>query len=165
VDFKTSFTDKLVAISLYSALLIVTVWAGSKAINKTLDQMFITSFIQEWQRVVMTLQIKHPKFPPMTNKQLVAGMNKIEQFAQNQGISLPDTNTNYSYAHVLKKLGQPDQKIFLIAQPDHLTIYGIRQQTMERIDQYIDGSINPTAGKFTAKRGRNRETYTGILSL
>jgi hypothetical protein len=165
VSFSTTFTDKLVSISLYTAMIFLTVWAGTKIINKTLDQLFISSFIRGWEQVVITLQEKQPIFPAMKNKQLVPGMKKIEQLAKKNLIDLPHTNTSYSFAHVLKKLNQPEQHIFLIAEPDKLIIYGIRHQTLQRIDKQIDGTVDFKAGEFQAVHGKNPETYTGILTL
>ncbi len=127
--------------------------------------MFISSFILGWQQVVLTLQEKEPIFPPMKNKQLVTGMNKIVRLSEKYYIHLPKTNTQHSYAHVLKKLNQPEQNIFLITAQDRLIIYGLQQQTMERIDKQIDGKVGLTTGKFTAQQGKNRTTYTGIWTL
>lgn len=165
MNFSASFTNKLIAISLYTALLLVTVSAGVKTINFALDQKFTSTFILGWQQAILNLQEKEPVLPPMNDGQLVTGMNNIEQLAKKHYVSLPSTNTSHAYAHILKKLNQPQQRIFLIVKHGRIIIYGMSQQTMQHADKQIDGVLDTRAGKFTARSGKNRGTYTGILTL
>ncbi len=165
MNFSTSFTDKFISICLYSGLLLVTVWAGSKAINHTIDRLFVVHFVTGWEQVVTTLNAKEVKLPKVTVKRLVADMDKITQLAQKHSITLPSTNTKYPYAHVLKKLNQPEQHIFITVQEDRLIIYGLGKITAEAIDKQIDTTLDLKAGRFTAHQGKNQEIYIGLLSL
>lgn len=153
------------ALSLYGALLIVTVSAGVKVINVALDRLFIATFILGWEQIAQNIQSKESQLPAMNSRKLVSAMNRIEQLAKKHSIDLPRTNTNHSYAHVLKKLNQPQQQIFLIIKQDHLIIYGLGQQTMQRIDTQIDGKAGLQTGRFVAQSGKTPGTYTGILTL
>ena len=113
---------------------------------------------------MLQLQEQEP-IPPSHTGRLVEHMNHIEALAKKHGIHVPKTNTSHSYGHLLKKIGQPKQQIFLLIEVDRFIIYGLGQQTMERIDKQLDGRQNPGAGIFTARQGKNRATYTGVLTL
>ncbi len=143
----------------------MTLWAGGSVINLALDQIFISRFIDGWQQVARNLEEIVPGVSPVKRHQLAVGMNKIERFASLASITLPVTNTRHSYTYLLKKINQPVEKIFLVVEPARIIIYGLRQQTMHRIDQHIDGIEDIHAGRFQAIQGKNKGTYTGILQL
>ena len=155
----------MVSFCLYTALVMMPIWVGGKAINLTIDYIFISKFVLGWKQVVLSLQEKEPQLPLMKNQQLVASMVRIEELAEEHGIELPETNTDRSFAHHLKKLGQSEQRVFLIFDRGRIILYGLRQQTLQRIDKHIDGSIDLNSGNFLAIRGKTSETYTGIWKL
>ncbi len=158
-------TKRIFYICFYTAFIFIPVWAGGKLINLTLDQIFISRFVVGWQQVARNLEERVPELPPMKNHQLVAGMNRIEQLAALASITLPVTKTKHSYTYLLKKINQPVEKIFLVVEPTRMIIYGLRKQTMRRIDKHIDGTENIHAGSFQAIQGKSKGTYIGILQL
>ncbi len=133
--------------------------------NLALDHLFISNFVLGWKQVVLRLQEQEPWLPTMQNQQLVASMDKVERLAKQYAIEVPDTNTGRSYAHHLKKISEPEQQIFLIIDQGKIIIYGLRQQTLQRIDQHIDGMIDLNAGSFQATQGKSKGIYTGIWTL
>lgn len=165
MGYHSKFIDRMVSFCLYSALIMMPIWAGTKVVNLTLDQIFISKFVLGWEQVVLRLQETESRFPVMKDRQLVASMVRIEALAEQYGIELPVTNTDRSFAHHLKKLAQPEQKIFLIIDQGRIIIYGLRQQTLQRIDKHVDGTINLNAGSFQATPGKSMETYTGLWKL
>lgn len=155
----------MVSFCLYTALIMIPIWAGTNLVNLALDQAFISKFVFGWERVVLRLQEQEPQLPPMQDLQLVAAMVSLEKLAGQHGIELPDTNTVHSFAYNLNKLAQEEQKIFLVFDQGRIVIYGLRQQTLQRIDRRIDGSADLSGGHFQAIQGKNNETYTGIWKL
>jgi len=162
---RVKLTNKIFYICFYSVFIFIPVWAGGKLINLALDQIFISRFVVGWQQVARRLEERVPQLPPMQNQRLVAGMNKIERLAALASITLPVTKTKHSYTYLLKKINQPVEKIFLAVEPTRIIIYGLRKQTMQRIDKHIDGTENIHAGNFQAIRGKDKGIYIGILQL
>ncbi len=165
MGYFRKFCDRMVSFCLYTALIMMPIWAGGKAINLAIDYIFISKFVLGWKQVVLSLQEKESQLPLIENHQLVASMVRIEKMAEGHGIELPETNTDRSFAHYLSKIAQPEQQVFLIVDQGRIIIYGLRQQTLQRIDKHIDGMNDLNSGSFLASQGKVSETYTGIWNL
>lgn len=165
MQYHSQFVDRVISFCLYTALILPPLWIGGKAINLAHDQMFITRFLFGWEQVVLRLQAEDVRFPSMQSRQLVFSMDRVAALAKRHMIDLPQTNTNRSYAHHLSKISGSEQKIFLIVDRGRIIVYGLRKQTLQRIDKRIDGTLDLNRGHFRATPGKSANIYTGIWTL
>ncbi|NOX24716.1 MAG: hypothetical protein GXP59_01095 [Deltaproteobacteria bacterium] len=162
---REKLTKRVYYIFLYSAFAVMPIWAGGKLINLVLDHIFISNFVDGWQQIARHLEATISALPPLRSGQLAARMHRIERLAARASLTLPATRTRHSYTYHLKKINQPVENIFLAVESTRIIIYGLRKQTMRRLDKYIDGTENIYAGRFQALPGKNPGTYTGVLQL
>lgn len=167
-DISPVFTgrsvDRILSIILYIFVAFCTVYIGIKLINRSIDSNFYIDFLSEWEitcKKNISEGVKWPKYNP---KQKKLYMEQLVEICKSSGISLPESNTNFSYIYEINKIGVPEQPVFVLCLPSKIVIFGLSRTTIERIDNYIDKQTNFASGNFTAFPDKDK-TFTGILKL
>ena len=81
---------------LYSSLIIVTLWSGTKAINYAMDMLFYKDYLLRWRQTVEATSAEDKTWPEYTDSMLVAYMDEVAQEGE-QGISGRSSKQYISY--------------------------------------------------------------------
>ncbi len=150
---------------LYSCLIILTLWSGAKTINYAMDMMFYKDYLLSWRQAIEACSVEKGTWPEYTESMLVLYMDKVTDMMKSTSVGLPDSNSPDAYIYILKKINKPEQKIFMLCFADKLILYGIREETLRRIDRFIDAKSDLNAGAFRAKAASDGITFIGYWKI
>ncbi len=150
---------------LYSGLILVMLWSGTKALNYAMDMMFYKDYLLSWRQATQAGSVEKGTWPEYTGSMLVHYMDEVVDIMESISVGLPDSNTSRAYVYMLKKINKPEQKIFILCFADKIILYGIREETLRRIDRFIDEKPDLNAGEFKGKAASDGITFIGAWKI
>ena len=157
--------DKLASTLLYIALIGLVSWGGVRIINYSLEARFYRDYLIKWDIAVMSYSVKGDSWPHFTGSNHVEYMDSLVSSMSRGGVFLPKANTDRTYIYRIRKIVSPEEIIFVLCLQDSIILYGISENTFERIDSHIDGKVDKRTGKFTGKRSADGKAYVGRWRL
>ena len=82
----------------------MTVWAGSRVMNASLDSKFYRDYLVKWDVAVRALNSKHFLWPQLTKRNHNEYMTHIVEFMKDNSIEIPKSNTNYPWIYRMNKI-------------------------------------------------------------
>jgi hypothetical protein len=161
VSGKTA--HRVVSIALYTALVLATVFAGSKGINFAIDAKFHQDFLIGWELSIQKFTADSGTWPNFSGGNHVVYMDGLLQEMRKRGITPPSSNTDRTYIYRIQKiaLNSPEAQLFLLCFPDKIIVYDMPEATFKRIEALVDENPDPDKGLFSGRLGKN-DTYTGL---
>jgi hypothetical protein len=157
--------DKLLSTLIYIALLGLVIWGGVRIINYALESRFYKDFLLKWDVAVTSYSVKRGPWPQFSGSNHIEYMDNLVAAMSMSSVSIPESNTKRPYVYSLKKIGPPEEKIFVLCFPGRIILYGISERTFERIDTFIDGASDEKTGRFIGRPGTNGATFIGLWRL
>lgn len=158
-------TDRFTFGILYAMAAAILFWAGSPLIDQGLASRFFNDYLPQWEvsiRAHTAQQGQWPKFSGSNHKDYMDGL--IRQMAI-AGVPLPNSNTQVTYRYRIKKIGAGDEDIFILCFHDRLILYGLSNQSMNRLDKAIDRHPDLIHGQVSGHLGKNGKTYIGTWRI
>jgi len=154
---------RAVSITLYTTLILATVFAGAKGINYAIDAKFHQDFLIQWELAIQKFRADGGSWPDFSGGNHVAYMDDLLQEMRKRGITQPASNTARAYIYRIKKFGwnSPEAELFLLCFPEKMIVYGMPETTFKRTDALLDETPDPERGLFSGHLGKNG-TYTGV---
>ena len=161
VSGKTA--HRAVSIALYTALILATVFAGTKGINYAIEAKFQQGFLIGWELAIQKLRADNGTWPHFSGGNHVVYMDGLLQEMRKRGITPPSSNTARAYIYRIKKIGwnSPEAELFLLCFPDKIIVYGMPETTFKQTEALVDENPDPDKGRFSGRLGKNG-TYTGL---
>ncbi|MEJ2153997.1 MAG: hypothetical protein P8X96_01535 [Desulfobacteraceae bacterium] len=157
--------ENLTHAATYLVLAILVVWGGGKVINYAADFGFIRDFLMPWEVRLIELQHRSFKIPPFNRDHPMAYMEDIVSLMKANGMPLPDSNTEHAFVYRLRRVGGETRNILLVFNGRKIKIYGLPDTTFKRLDQYVDGRVDPLGGDFTGRLSKDRITFIGSWKI
>jgi hypothetical protein len=157
--------DRLVSIALYAGFGILTLWTGVSLVNFSLETKLHKDFLMRWEVALQRFSKEGGQWPQFSGANHVTYMDHLMQFMGNKGTPPPLSNTPRAYVYRLKRLGRPEERIFLLCFSNRMILYGISEKTFMKMDQWMDGKAAEEQGRFRGKRSRDGVSYVGVLQL
>ena len=150
---------------LYVVVGLATLWFGFHIFNDALEVRFLKNYLLQWEVSLSAFQAQQGRWPVFSGGNHVAYMDELVTRIAREGIALPTAHGGGGYRYCISKLGQADERIFVLVLHDRLILYGISEKTLERLDRLVDGRIDFTRGRVSGSAARNRETFIGQWQL
>jgi hypothetical protein len=157
--------DKLVSTLIYIALLGLVIWGGIRTINSALESRLYKDFLLKWDVAITSYSVKRGLWPQFSGSNHIEYMDNLVTAMTMNSVVTPVSNTKRPYVYSLKKLGPPEENIFLLCFPDRIILYGISERTFMRIDTFIDGTSNEKTGRFIGRPSTDGRTFIGLWRL
>ncbi len=158
-------TDKLVFALLYACVIALASWGGIRLINYSLDSKFYRDFLLKWDISTRNYSREIGDWPIFTGSNHLKYMEKLTQSLERSSFPAPKSNTNRSFIYRMNKIGSTDEQLFLLCFANRIVVYGMSKETVERVDNFVDGKINAEKGFFTGYPSKDKKTYIGLLKL
>ncbi len=158
-------TDKLVFALLYACVIALASWGGIRLINYSLDSKFYRDFLLKWDISTRNYSREIGDWPIFTGSNHLKYMEKLTQSLERSSFPAPKSNTNRSFSYRMNKIGSTDEQLFLLCFANRIVVYGMSKETVERVDNFVDGKINAEKGFFTGYPSKDKKTYIGLLKL
>lgn len=162
---STKSVNRIFAFLLYAGVATMTVYAGSKLINSSLDSKFYRDYLIKWDVSIRALNAKQFKWPKLTRRNHMAYMTEIVEYMKNNSIEIPQSNTNYPWIYRMNKLWETSEDMFIVCFYNKIIIYGVPFKTLNKIELYVDGENNLKKGWFTGIKHAHSGNYTGQLKI
>lgn len=157
--------DKLLSTLIYIALLGLVIWGGIRIINYSLESIFYKDFLLQWDVAITSYSLKRGLRPQFSGSNHIEYMDSFVEAMTMSGVVIPVSNTKRPYVYMLKRIGPPEEKIFVLCFPDRIILYGISERTFMRIDTFIDGTSDKKTGRFIGRPSTDGKTFIGIWRL
>lgn len=150
---------------LYAGILMFTAWGGARLIGYSLDTRFCNEYLINWETAVRALAVTQVNWPTFNKNNHVAYMDRLVDMMQKADIPIPASNTVRPYVYRIKKIGDPENKLFVLCLPNRIIVYGLSDRTFKTVDVSIDGGFDLHKGQFTGYPAQDGLTYTGRWQL
>jgi hypothetical protein len=157
--------DKLIFVVLYAGLMVLTCTGGVRLVNYALDHKFYEDFLLKWEIAMRNFAVEGIPPPEFTGSNHVAYMEALIESMRRVDITPPVSNTSRRFVYRIEKVGDQAREIFLLAAPGKMMLYGLDAETLNRLDQNIDGSKDLNQGRLTAYRSKDGITFIGVWQL
>ena len=159
------FTDKILSVMFYASIMLFTVWAGLYLVDYSLDTRFYKEFLLKWEVTARGWRTEKNIWPLFEDDRHLEYMDELVGVMIGAGYSPPASNTSRPYIYRVKKTVGPVHLAFLLCFPDQIILYGLPEQTFNRLDRFIDGRQDSNNGLFTGYADKAHNTFIGLLSL
>ncbi|MBN1381458.1 MAG: hypothetical protein JXA41_07275 [Deltaproteobacteria bacterium] len=157
--------DKFISTLIYVGLLGLVMWGGNRVVNYALESRFQKDFLLKWTVAVMSYSVERGQWPQFTGSNHIQYMDNLVTAMTMSHVNVPASNTKRPYIYKLKKIGSPEEKIFVLCFSDRLILYGLSEKTFKRIDTWIDGKFDEKCGKFRGRPSADGKTFIGLWRL
>jgi hypothetical protein len=157
--------DRLASMVLYAGFGVLTLWAGIRLINFSLENKLYKDFLLEWEVAVQRFNKEGGHWPHFSGVNHVAYMDRLIQFMGNEGTPPPLSNTRRAYVYRLKRWGWPEEDIFLLCFSNRMVLYGMSEKTFMKMDKLMDGKAEKEKGRLIGKRSQEGMGYVGVFQL
>ena len=155
-------SERLLVSTLYAGALLLTVWAGGKAIGYFQDYRFYSTFLAPWQRALGAYGETGRPWPVFSGSNHVAYMEAVVSSLRGAVGFRPLGEGRGAFMYRVDKPGQDGQDVFLLALPGRIVLYGLFRGSAERVDGFVDGQRNLGAGTFQAAPSQDGLTVTAV---
>lgn len=159
------YPDRLVSILLYAFVAIATILIGERILNRSIESKFYTEFLSKWEVSLQSYEITGGRWPTFTGTNHVEYMDRLTSSMNLGNIRPPEGRGNKQYLYKISKMGKDSENIFLLAFPNRLVIYGMSEDTFDRVDSLIDGMSDKNRGKMRGCLGKDRRNYIANWTL
>lgn len=144
---------------------VVTIGFGSRVINHSLEARMVREVLFEWQRLGQRFGAGGGAWPTFEGHNHVAYMRALKQRMRQQGLLSPGKAHRLAFRPRLKRIGKPDEQLFILLLPGRMVIFGLSPTTFARIDAQVDGASDPGRGHFTGSSASNGNQMIGNWRL
>lgn len=148
----------------FAGAVVFTAWSSLTAVNYSEDSAFYRDYLIKWEKALRLYVDNNPTWPRLPKEKHVDFMESVITLMNRQGIEIPISNTSLAYTYRIRKVGVPESKIFILCLPDKLVVFGISEETFNRLDAFIDSEPEETQGWFTG-HSTDDGKYVGIWYL
>jgi len=157
--------DKVLSTLIYIALLGLVIWGGIRIVNFALESRFYKDFLLKWDVAITSYSVKRGQWPQFSGSNHIEYMDNVVSAMTMSSIVTPVSNTKRSYVYSLKKIGPPEENIFVLCFPDRIILYGISERTFMRLDTFIDGTSDKKTGRFIGRPSADGMMFIGLWRL
>ena len=144
---------------------LITIGFGSRLINHSLEARLFQEVLFEWQRLGQRFGAGGGAWPAFEGHNHVAYMRALKRRMRQQGIVSPEKAHRLEFRPQLKRIGRPDEQLFVLLLPGRMVIFGLSPTTFARIDAQVDGASDPGRGLFTGTSASNGNQMIGYWQL
>jgi hypothetical protein len=144
---------------------LISIWFGAGLLDRSLETRLIKDVLFEWQRLGQRFAAGGAPWPEFTGNNHVAYMEALLKKMRHQGLVSTRQVRRLSFAPRLKRMGRPDERLFLLLLPGRLVIFGLPTETFARIDNRVDGVFDPARGDFTGRAASDDNRMIGYWRL
>lgn len=157
--------DRLASMVIYAGFGALTLWAGIRLINASLETRLHKDFLLKWEVALQRFNQEGGRWPEFSGANHVAYMDRLTEFMGNEGMPPPLSNTGRAYVYRLKRWGWPEEDIFLLCFSNRMILYGISEKTFMKMDQWMDGNAEKEKGRLIGKPSQDGMSYVGMVKL
>jgi hypothetical protein len=149
----------------FMVVALISLWFGGGLINRSLETRLIREVLFDWQRLGQRYAAGGGPWPVFEGNNHVAYMQELIARMRDQGLISPRKARRLAFAPRLKRIGRPDEGLFVLLLPGRMVIFGLSQASYARIDTRVDGAHDPARGRFTGRRATNGNQMIGHWQL
>jgi len=155
-------TDKMVFVAIYTVVAMVVVMPGARHIaNYAADVVFYHDYLMPWKMRLVTMRHQTTHWPAWVDHDPGAYMRALMRVMRTGGLEPPNSNTEYGYVYRLNKFGEKARQILIVGTNEEMILYNLPAGTFDRLDRFIDGRLDPAAGRFTGRWSSDNITRIG----
>ncbi len=160
-------TDRMVTFILYSGMIIILMWFGTRLIYYTLDARFCYHVLINWESAIGAYRSTEPPFPVFSGTNHVVYMDSLIKKMMNAAIDIPRSNVTVPYMYQPYSFSpfKDLQNMFILCFTNRIIIYHMPERLFMRVDVFIDGIHDMNTGSFTGKPGKTKGTITGVFKI
>jgi hypothetical protein len=144
---------------------LISIWLGSGLVNHSLETRLVREVLFEWQRLGQRFGSGGGPWPNFEGNNHVAYMQELLSKMRHEGLISPQKARRLAYAPRLKRIGRPDERLFVLLLPGRMVVFGLSQRSFARIDRQVDGANDPARGRFTGRRASDGNQMIGYWQL
>jgi hypothetical protein len=150
---------------IFLGIALITIWFGSSLINHSLETRLVREVLFEWRRLGQRFGAEGGPWPAFQGNNHVAYMEELLARMRAQGLLTPRQHDRLAFAPRLKRIGEPDERLFLLLLPGRMVVFGLSAERFARIDTQVDGAPDPARGQFTGHRSSDGNQMIGYWQL
>ncbi len=159
-------TERFIFLVLYAGVAMAISGGGILMINRSLESRYYHDYLLKWEVSLKAYNAQGGLWPRFKGGSHVEYMDELLSLMRKNNITLPSANSRRPYLYRIDLVGwRAKEKTFLLCFPDKVILYGISKETFDRLDGFIDETLNPVQGRFTGHPGKAGGTYTGRWRL
>jgi hypothetical protein len=150
---------------IFLGIALITTWFGSGLVNHSLETRLVREVLFEWQRLGQRFGAEGGPWPVFEGNNHVAYMVELSSRMRTQGLLTPQQHDRLAFAPRLKRIGRPDERLFLLLLPGRMVVFGLSAKSFARIDMQVDGAHDPARGHFTGRRASDGNQMIGYWQI
>jgi hypothetical protein len=157
--------DKLIFTAIYVMVAVLMMWGVRITVNYALDARFYQAFLAPWQVRLLAMQHQAPGWPEFDGRDSFRYMETLVAFMKKKGLQPPQSNTEKPFIYRLSKFGDRAQRILVVFEHNAIMLYGLPAATFDRLDRFIDGSLDPDQGDFRGRWSSDQISRIGTWKI
>jgi hypothetical protein len=149
----------------FLVVVLICLWFGSGLVNRSLETHLIQEVFFDWQRLGQRYHKGGGRWPVFKGNNHVTYMEELITSMRDQGFISPRKARRLAFAPRLKRIGRPDERLFILLLPGRMVVFGLSEESYARIDRQVDGAHDPARGSFTGRPASNGNQMIGYWQL
>ena len=158
-------TDRFTFGILYTMVAVILIWTGFPLLNQGLASRFFKDYLLQWEVSIRAHSAQQGRWPVFSGSNHVSYMDSVVRNMAGDGVPLPNSNTNVTYRYHIDKFGSGDEDIFILCFHDRLMLYGLSDNSLNRLDKTIDNHQDLMHGQVRGYLGKNGKTFIGMWRI